>query len=304
MKKVEFYVKDLPRCNPGMPKVDEKEGVFLSPYAKHLPDEVKQARFAVVGSLEDSEGIVLHLPATGDEGYGLRRKRYAMPLYKKHKIASMLLMAPYYKYRRSTRQTSFEIPSIQDLGQQSNAIVTEAVALLKWARSKCPGKPLGVTGVSYGGSMSCLAALLAPMDLAVSLLVPADRPVFLDSVLKSAVSPEVLRDGREKKLKRIFDSMSVAGFYEQLEEHRRISAPSSPASAQRKLVLVEMMGSHDNIVPSWSARAVFKTMSKARGVIASELHEWPGGHASSIAFHACSYVDKVARSIKLLSRAC
>jgi len=151
--------------------------------------------------------------------------------------------------------------------------------------------------------MSCLAALLAPMDLAVSVLVPADRPVFLDSVLKSAVSTEVLRDGREKKLKQIFDSMSVAGFYERLEEHRQSSRPSSSASAQRKLVLVEMMGSNDNIVPSWSAHAVYKTMSKARGVIESELHEWPGGHASNIAFHASSYVDKIARSIKLLSKA-
>lgn len=105
------------------------------------------------------------LPATGDMGFKLRRKLYADALAKAG-ILGILVIAPFYGARQPPGQDQWFVRSVQKLLLQAQAITLEANCLLQWARERF-GCAVGITGISFGGAMSCLAALMHRGDLAV-----------------------------------------------------------------------------------------------------------------------------------------
>eukprot|EP00468_Gymnochlora_sp_CCMP2014_P007018 CAMPEP_0167747724 /NCGR_PEP_ID=MMETSP0110_2-20121227/4439_1 /TAXON_ID=629695 /ORGANISM="Gymnochlora sp., Strain CCMP2014" /LENGTH=307 /DNA_ID=CAMNT_0007632655 /DNA_START=322 /DNA_END=1242 /DNA_ORIENTATION=+ len=253
--------------------LDSDTNTFLSPVSSDLPKGTQTAEFQIIGDLSKCRAIVVHLPATGDQGFSLRREKYAKPLYQQHNIGSVLLMASYYAKRKPKGQSGFALQTVEDIARQSYSIVAEAVYIIDSLRKKYPNTPVGVTGVSYGGSMAGLAGLLSPHDIAVSTLVPADRPVFLDGVLRKTL-PQSLLKKKEAVLKGIFDKMT---FDPNLEVDAKYAK-----ERKKRMSYVQVSADNDGFIPALSSERAYAAMSRAKSNVASSLHRLNGGHASSI----------------------
>eukprot|EP01135_Chromosphaera_perkinsii_P011448 Nk52_evm24s2402 gene=Nk52_evmTU24s2402 len=145
-------------------------------------------------------GIVVHLPATGDEYFQRRRKQYALPLAARGYV-SVLLMAPYYGDRRPTGQSSFESPTVSHFMAMGLGIAAEGAALVRWARERWPGVAVGIKGVSMGACLGMHSALLAGGDMFLVCCVPATGPHnLLDSGYRHLFDWEgIARERREQQ---------------------------------------------------------------------------------------------------------
>lgn len=126
--------------------------------------------------------ILIQLPATGDEGFFVRRMLLAKPLARDHNIVSFIVQLPFYGERRRPEQSSYTLYEVDDTPKQSLAAVMETNALLNWLTrepNSFQGK-IGITGVSFGGSMSALSSVV--MDgqnisrVAIISHIPANSP--------------------------------------------------------------------------------------------------------------------------------
>ncbi|GAB5354135.1 hypothetical protein AAMO2058_000093800 [Amorphochlora amoebiformis] len=310
MKRIDGEIEYLPGAFIDIPKVEQKndseERTFKSHYAdRGLPLEAQTGRFCIVGNLQESKGIVIHFSATGDESYYTRKNRYAKPLYRNHKIASILLMCPYYAARKPSGQKMWSIRTVEDIVLQSNASISDGVSILRWLKNTYPDKPLGLTGVSYGASMACLTALKSVshgIDVALCACVPADRPVFLDGVLRNVLSPEIKKAANKEKLRAIFNRMTVRKV-SLLMQHQKKSKTQNDREISRKLAYVQISANHDKFIPSWSAEETYTIMGSPQNANVAELYNLSGGHGSVIALRAGFYVEKIARSFQLLKDA-
>lgn len=76
----------------------------------------------------------IHLAATGDEGFSMRRNFIAAPLLKEN-IASLILQIPFYGKRRIPGQRGYALSHLDHMPQQSLGCVAEANALALWLKS-------------------------------------------------------------------------------------------------------------------------------------------------------------------------
>lgn len=139
-------------------------GSFESPISADLPEmeNIRRVRFQIVvpkqgfeAALSANMPFVIHLPATGDEGFGRRREMIAKPLLQRG-VASILLQIPFYGQRRFPGQTGPGLMFLQHISEQSLGATMEAIALASWIKSLTSNKsPIGFTGVSYGGMKPC-----------------------------------------------------------------------------------------------------------------------------------------------------
>lgn len=130
----------------------------------------------------NDQRILIQLPATGDEGFAVRRYLLAKPLARDHGIVSIIVQLPFYGARRRPEQSSYTLYEVDDTPKQSLAAVMETNALLNWLTrdpNNFTGK-LGVTGVSFGGSMSGLSSVMMDSQniskIAIIAHIPANSP--------------------------------------------------------------------------------------------------------------------------------
>lgn len=140
------------------------EASFESPVAAYLPRESKEGKLLFVWRTGDAppDKIAIHLPVTGDQYYWYR-KQIALELLK-HDVASVILMFPYYAARKPEGQHAHVLPSVSAFITQVCAGVMESVALASWAAAEYPGSRTVFTGVSMGGSVANVAAILTAAE--------------------------------------------------------------------------------------------------------------------------------------------
>lgn len=164
-------------------------GELRSPAAAILPPESARAVIELVlppgRSPSDRPPVCLMLAATGEEGFGGRR-RFAAPLVRRG-IGVLFLENPYYGARRPRGQIGPALATVADQFAMNLATVIEARALLAWLHER-GHRRVGVTGYSQGGIMAAFAGVLVGFPVA---LVPrgAGRstiPIFTDSALSRA----------------------------------------------------------------------------------------------------------------------
>lgn len=165
---------------------------FLSPIADYLQDHdhVRRVQVEIVVPahltfekvIADKLPILIQLPATGDEGFSLRRRFVAKPLAEKLNMTSIIVQLPYYGSRRLPLENpSYALHQVEDTPKHSLAAVMEANALVNWLTRDLGFKgKLGITGVSFGGSMAALASEVLSAEnvssIAIISHIPANSP--------------------------------------------------------------------------------------------------------------------------------
>ncbi|XP_069129832.1 protein ABHD18-like [Argopecten irradians] len=187
------------------------EGHFTSPFERHLPgvmpEKARTAKFKLIlpkdWQSENYKPVCLQLAGTGDHGFRNREERMAVPLLKKG-IASLLVENPFYGSRKPKTQTRSFLLHVNDLFVMGAGLTLESLVLLRWCESQGYG-PLGITGISLGGHMACLAATNwhKPLVLVPCLSWTTASSVYTKGVLRNGINWKKLesqyKDGSEYK---------------------------------------------------------------------------------------------------------
>ncbi len=160
-----------------------RRGVFTSPAASMLPSETRLAHVEFHEPRGHLGGrVCLLLAATGEEGYGLRR-RLVQPLLREG-IGALLLENPFYGRRRPNGQRLSLLRTVRDQFAMNTATVDEARGLLGWLRGQ--GHVPGTSGYSQGGMMASFAAALSDFPVAAIPCASGLRaaPIFTENALQ------------------------------------------------------------------------------------------------------------------------
>ncbi len=282
-------VWDAPRTFAGLYR---RTGRLLSPAHLLFRDEAtKTARIELLAhqnTMRDDEplpetSLAVYLASSGEEGF-LRRRMFALPLVRKHKIAAVLLENPFYGARRPKGQKSSYVRSVAEQLAMNRATVREARALL--ARYRALGlTKLAVTGYSMGGFMAALTATRCPFPVAVipcaAGLSPA--PVFVEGVLSRSIE---------------WGSLSKTSGSEQLARARlaeifhAVAAYLLAAPKPKSAILVA--AKDDGFVNHKDVRALAEAWPDA------ELRWLEGGHVSAYVRHQAVMRQAIADAIERL----
>lgn len=194
-------------------KLKVRRGVFDSPLVGLLPEDAKRCHFTMVvprsspvapwsaASSGRPEGVVILLPATGEEGISLRLPM-AEALAKERNWATLIIEAPYYGLRRPREQPSYHVLDVESFLLQSYAIMQEAALLRLWVEELWPGAPVTMSGFSWGAAMCSCGAVIAaqwskePRLLAAAPYVGSATPaVVVDGILADDIDWEALIAG-------------------------------------------------------------------------------------------------------------
>lgn len=156
--------------------------------------------------------VCIHMAGTGDHGFGRRRELIAKPLLKSSGIASLILENPYYGTRKPKEQMGSGLLHVTDLFILGCCIILESQILLRWLKEQGFG-PLGLTGISMGGHMACLAASNwpEPITLVPCLSWTSSSVVWTEGVLSKSIpwktlEMQLIKDFKE--LEEIYNDFS------------------------------------------------------------------------------------------------
>lgn len=256
-----------------------REGVFTSPHAPHMPKVSKRARFLLVTPPGPMRGpAVVHMAATGDEGYQRRLLSMARPLLKRG-VSSAILENPYYGARRPAGQTGAGIRTVGDLLHMGTGSVREGAALVEWLATKGFG-PVGVTGVSMGGQMAATVTALVDRPIASVPCLPSHSAtvVFCEGLLSKGVVWRALgptEQAARRRLRVLLEDTDIRG----------LPAPRAPRASI-------LFGARlDRYVPGYSTTALHRHWG------GSELHWLRGGHVHSFIAHRRKFMDGIVRAL-------
>ncbi len=160
-----------------------RRGTFQSPAADILPASTRTGQVELYEPRRGNTGrVCLLLAATGEEGYGLRR-RLVGPLVREG-IGALLLENPFYGSRRPEGQTLSLLRTVRDQFAMNCATVDEARALLCWLRDQ--GFVPGASGYSQGGMMTSFGTALCDFPVASIPCASGLRagPIFTENALQ------------------------------------------------------------------------------------------------------------------------
>lgn len=161
-------------------------GTFRSPAAEILPRESRTGLLEVhapASGFGPDVPVCLVLAATGDEGFGLRR-RLAKQL-RARGVASVLLENPFYGSRRPAGQRLSLLRTVEEQFAMNCATVDEARALVLWLHER-GHRRIATAGYSQGAMMAIFGAALSEVDVAC---VPGAgglraAPIFVEDALR------------------------------------------------------------------------------------------------------------------------
>ena len=262
---------------------DKLNGFFKSPYSEYLPEETKNAHFSFIKPKNFSidTPIVLHLAATGEEGYLKRLYTMALPLIN-YGIASLILENPYYGKRRPTNQNSFLINTISDFFKMTTATIEEGKSILNYFYQK-GHKKLAVTGISMGGSMASLVAANSCLPIAsIPCLAPhSPAPTFTEALLYSSLDWSALN-------KEFIAKESAFDYVKQILEEADIRKQPVPLRVDACILIG---GLYDGYVTTESVEEIHKHW------YGSELRWIKSGHAGSFLFHNSDFRKAIRDSL-------
>eukprot|EP00928_Gymnodinium_smaydae_P096578 TRINITY_DN8562_c0_g3_i1.p1 TRINITY_DN8562_c0_g3~~TRINITY_DN8562_c0_g3_i1.p1 ORF type:complete len:366 (-),score=35.69 TRINITY_DN8562_c0_g3_i1:64-1161(-) len=256
-----------------------QRGHFETPFANMLPEECSKCTFELITPRsQHTWACMVHFPGTGDQSYAYRRHSLAVPLAKEG-VASILVTAPFYGDRRPRAQWMHYVSTVERFAKQSGSLIMEGLTLLDWARSRFPAATLGVTGLSWGGSMTIAVGFHAKKhSLAIVPCLPSASPeVIVTGALRNEIDLKCLaaeRPGTDPA-EQLREFLRSFGFH----DSQRMAA-SLPDCGGKKAVL-QISAAHDTFVPPSHGREAFEHVSTLDS--AAELKWISGGHFSSFA---------------------
>jgi dienelactone hydrolase len=261
------------------------EGTFESP-ERRLPACARTARIRMLLPDGDPRAVVVHLAASGDQGFGVRL-RFAAPLLARG-IGAVVLENALYGGRRPPDQAGPAVRSISNLHLMGSATFQEGRALLRWIRDTL-GVPLaGVTGFSMGGQMAAMVGPSVPFPVAV---VPMAATCSPDSALRDGVLRNVAH----------WAALAAAG--EDAEAARRalcahlarLSVTRLPPPVCTDAAIV-VGASSDGVVPPADSMRIAEHWG-------AELRWLPAGHVSAVLRHQGDMREAIADAVERLARA-
>ncbi|GMH35885.1 hypothetical protein BSKO_03753 [Bryopsis sp. KO-2023] len=284
----------------GAAVVDDVE--FDSPLAEFLPLESKRGYVQFVRPanvpLSSLKGIVIHIAATNDNTFAARRRWVADPLLRKG-IASMLLMNATYGPRQPKDQWRSYPNTVSEYLVSLLANMVEAAGLVGAVRKEFPDIPVGLTGISLGGSVASWATCICDGPLAVSPCVGADSPVaLLSGILSKDVAWDVLLKETE---------MSKAAAHKKLSDlfarWGMISQCIKNGVVREGDRVVAYAGAvDDHYVRKHENETAFENLKVIVGEGNVERKWIAGGHVWAIGLSRWFFVPMVLRSFELLRK--
>uniref|UniRef100_T1IPK7 Uncharacterized protein n=1 Tax=Strigamia maritima TaxID=126957 RepID=T1IPK7_STRMM len=174
-------------------------GHFKSPFAEHLPGVVPEAsenayfQMLLPKTWKTSlRPLCLHLAGTGDHYFWRRRTFMAKPLLKEYGIVSLIFD---YMARGNLKINRSNLHNVSDIFVMGGCLALESIALFNWCERQGFG-PLGITGISMGGHMACIAAGVWPKPV---VLVPClswttASCVFTQGVMSACIPWQLLQN--------------------------------------------------------------------------------------------------------------
>jgi len=255
---------------------------FRSPAADWLPEESKRGYFQLVRAKGErrSERWAIHLAATGDEGFGLRRKHIAQPLAERG-VNSLILQIPYYGRRRTRPMKSYSLPFVEDVPAQAIGCVLEAVAALDHLKTTESAKgPFAFVGQSFGASMATLTSTICtePHGVVAACAAMGPREPFINGILASRVHSSVDRSDLERALS--------------LVDIRSNPIPKSDEPRRLHFIFAR----HDAFVPMADTKELIDVFREVGGVEIEET-EVAGGHATTLLGRTGLYIDSIDKML-------
>ncbi|CAJ0575559.1 unnamed protein product, partial [Mesorhabditis spiculigera] len=167
------------------------DGHFISPHSlefpHHMPAPVNKAHWRGIFPKNERKGLIVHLAGTGDHTYKRRELGFVDDLLKDG-TAGIMLENPFYGARKPSEQFRSSLRNVSDLMVMGAALIAETLYLLRWAYKEGYW-PIGISGVSMGGHMACLAGSNAtfPITIVPCLSWTTASPVYTAGALSYAI---------------------------------------------------------------------------------------------------------------------
>jgi dienelactone hydrolase len=254
--------------------LDPPTGWSTHTFTSPLPDLAGPVATVHIGIERPSEDapLVLHLPATGDEGLEGRRVSLAAPLAAAG-VGSVIVEAPFYGARRAYPDGS-PIRTVAELLWLGTGAIVDALVVLRALRRS--GHRVLLAGVSMGGQLAATAAALddAPTDVAALIPSHAADVVFLDGCMRQRCDWAAL-GGAETARTRLRALLAASDL-------RRLPPP--PRASRAHL----LAAAGDAYIPRWSSEAIATHWG-------ADLTLLDGGHVAAWVRHKRRHVDGIIR---------
>lgn len=305
------------------------EGRFPSPIAHRLPEIAKQCHFFFVepsakkneqnatkdGDFSSAPDVlVLMLPATGEAS---KRARLSMAsrLANEHGWSSVIVTAPFYGARKPSGQNMWFIERVDDFLFQSQAIMLEGAALVKYFVEQSPATRVCVTGFSWGAAMSACTtsiALLTGCDgerLACVPYVGSATPAVLpDGILKSSIDWEALKQNQDQPISDVRQQLCSTFIKFNLDEvtalveEKRLEAGGTWKFSLGSLKVVAMQ--HDHIIRhSWAKDLIAQMNRLTSSATTKYPAQWlPGGHVMAALYKHRAQTAAIVEAVEGLKK--
>eukprot|EP00002_Diphylleia_rotans_P003880 TRINITY_DN12757_c0_g1_i1.p1 TRINITY_DN12757_c0_g1~~TRINITY_DN12757_c0_g1_i1.p1 ORF type:complete len:387 (+),score=53.85 TRINITY_DN12757_c0_g1_i1:47-1207(+) len=264
---------------------------FVSPLAHLLPPESREGRAQILLPVSGRQirGVAIHLAATGDQGFGMRKSLVARALAASG-IASIIIEIPTYGRRRSAGQVAYYPTDVSVYLRASFGCMWEGRAWAEWAVSQwqCP---CVLTGISYGGAMALGSLILLCMSpqgssfsskVATVSHVGSDSPtVLLTGVLKNEIDWVALEKDRDRivQINHVWSKLTARQILAELLGSSNLGKLSETGLVSKPHAWT-LSAAHDHFVVADESR---KTESTLRKLGIQTASEWfMGGHVSGI----------------------
>ncbi|MFT5354631.1 MAG: hypothetical protein ACI9KE_001838 [Polyangiales bacterium] len=240
-----------------------RRGVFVSPAAEVLPDEVREVIVEQWLPHPDAPRCLL-LATTGEEGF-MQRRPLARWLSGKG-IGSVIVENAYYGQRRPPLQLGAAVRTVADQFAMNLATVIEVRSLLAHFAER--GLTVGATGFSQGGMMAAFGAALSDFPVSVS---PRGTGCSAEAVFTSAALTTTMR---WDVLAAEAGSMeSARRYFAECLEPVRLDRLPAPVAPERAILVASR---HDGFIPPSEVHALHEVWK------GSELRWLNAGHVTGL----------------------
>ena len=276
---------ELTRCDDDDDVSGSNFYSFPSPAAPFLPPESHSALIELV--LPPSAGemdvetalgafpLAILTPMTGDTSTKLRKTKYASILAQ-HGVASAIIVPPYYRSRRPpSLPGKYGVPTVSAMLGQAVGVISEALAIAAAARSHgCPA--VVYAGVSWGGAMASMSALLDDADHGVVSTVGSHSPApaFDLGILSRSVDRSVMDQ-------EAFDALWA------------ISHENFVNGRCTNRIVRHLFAEDDHYIPRDSSDKLFNFLAAANGTVNATSTPLAGGHATTVLFHSSTHSSAI-----------
>ncbi len=258
-------------------------GKFISPSAKDLPIESKQAEFLFVKPKNFSKDspIVLLLAAAGEKGFTKRLFTMSIPLAQSG-VASIILENSFSGSRRIQNDYPRNTNSISDFFKMIESTIEEGKSIVHYFNEMGYQK-IVVSGVNFGGSISALIAATSRLGISAVPCLAPDSPskVYTESEISHSIDWSAFRkdfidkESPLKFVKEIFSQIDIA----------KIPAP------KRADACILVGAKRDNFILPGSIQSIQDHWK------ISELRWIDSGHTGSFLFHTGDFREAILDSI-------